>query len=85
VRIPAAFVAQFDQRVEKVYASFRWGVVSDVSGSYSSNHPLVELDDSNGTLVQLVNYSGETLVATSKVLIIVQGSDQVIIGKHPDT
>jgi hypothetical protein len=24
-------------------------------------------------------------VATSKVLIIVQGSDQVIIGKHPDT
>jgi hypothetical protein len=86
VRIPQAFVAQFDQRVERIWASFRYGVVSDVStGSYSSNHPLVELDDANGTLVQLVNYSGETLAVSSKVLILVQGSDQIIIGKHPDT
>jgi hypothetical protein len=85
VKMPAQFIAALDQRAERGQtAAWRWGTVTSVTGDYSSDHPLVELDDPNATEVQLVNYSAHTLAVGSKVSIAVQG-DQWIVGKHPDS
>lgn len=79
------FLHALDARVEAPFAWVRYGMVTSVTGDYSSDYPLVELDDPAGTEAPLFNYSAHTLAVGAKVLIVVQGNDQVIIGKHPET
>jgi hypothetical protein len=75
-----------DQRVETPYCWVRFGIVSSVTGDYSSDMPLVEMDDAAGTLAPLYNYSAHTLAVGAKVAIVVtQDGDQIIWGKHPGT
>jgi len=83
--IGQGLIHALDQRVETPAAWRRFGIVSSVTGDYSSDAPLVELDDAAGTLAVLQNYSAHTLAVGAKVAILVQGSDQIIIGKHPGT
>lgn len=78
-------VEALDQRIEIPACWVRNGVVMSVTGDYSSDTPLVQLDDTNGTEAMLYNYSAHTLAVSAKVLIVVQGNDQWIIGKHPET
>ena len=80
------FLEALDQRVETPYCWVRFGTVTSVTGDYSSDMPLVELDDSAATEAPLYNYSAHTLTVGSKVMIVVsQDGDQTIIGKHPGT
>jgi hypothetical protein len=79
-------VAALDYRTETPASSHRYGMVVSVTGDYSSDYPLVALDDAAGTEAQLTNYSAHTLAVGAKVAILVaKDGDQLIIGKHPGT
>lgn len=78
-------IEALDDRIETPAAWRRFGIVTSVTGDYSSDVPLVELDDAAGTEAPLYNYSSHTLTVGAKVAVLVQGNDQIIIGKHPGT
>lgn len=81
-----AAIAAMDVRIETPASTHRFGIVTSVTGDYSSDFPLVELDDAAGTNAPLTNYWGGTLAVGAKVVILVaKDGDHLIIGKHPGT
>lgn len=84
--MPRKLLGALDRRIETgPYVWSRDGEVVSVTGDYSSDMPLVELDDPDATQAPIWNYSAHTLTVGAKVWILVQGLDQRIVGKHPST
>ncbi len=67
---------------DKTTAHYRYSTVESVTAPYSSAAPQVRLDGSPGA-VRFVNYTGQTLAVSNRVIVLLQSGDGAVVGKKP--